>query len=139
MRTLRSLSCLGLIGVLIGLSSLLIWVLVRFSSPQPVWIAAGKVQDYPLGQEPRLFSKEGIPFYVVNVDEELIALEARSQNHITRCRVFWQANSAAFVDPCLGTNFSQRGEYRGKGPPGELHQLPLQIRDGQVWVELGYQ
>lgn len=139
MKSLRQLGCLGLFSALAGLAFLLAWGLLGFSTPRPAQVAAGHVQDFPVDGQPHLISKKSHPFYIVNIDGELIALEARSEDHIVRCIVHWQAGFNAFVDPCLGTHFSLRGVYRGKGPPGELRHLPLQIRGDEVWVETGYE
>jgi len=137
MKAMRQLGCLGLMVGVVGLGSLLAWVVLRYSTPIPTLIPVGHVEDYSPGQAPRLYIEKPEPFYVLNVGGELIALTARS-DRLVRCIVRWQAAAARFVDPCLGTHFSVLGEYRGKGPPGELRRLPLKVQDDQVWVELGY-
>ena len=133
----RSLGCLGLLAGLAVLAISLGWVLLRFGTPQPTLVDVGMMEDYPAGQAPRLFSVKEAFFYVLNTNGELIAVTARS-NHQAGCMVHWSAAENAFIDPCLGTHFSPHGEYWGKGPPGELSRLPLQVRDNQVWVNLGY-
>jgi hypothetical protein len=116
---------------------LLAWVGLRFSMPRPVLVAVGREEDFRAGQAPGFFSQDGKPFYVLMFDGKLIALSARSER-ITHCTVRWQAASNAFVDPCLGTHFAISGAYRGKGPPQEMRRLPLEVQDGQVWVDIGY-
>ena len=113
----------------------LAWVVVRFSLPRPALVLVGQVQDFPAAQAPRLFTQDSTPFYVLNVDENLVALYARAVRH-TRCVVTWDETRGVFIDPCLGTRFTPTGEYQGGGPPQELVQLPVQVKHGQVWVEL---
>jgi hypothetical protein len=137
MNKLRLPSFLGLSISLVGLVTILAWVGLRFSMPRPVLVAVGREEDFQAGRVPGFFSQDGKPFYVLRLDRELIALSARSER-ITRCIIRWQAASNAFVDPCLGTHFAISGAYRGKGPPQEMQRLPLVVRDGQVWVEIGY-
>jgi hypothetical protein len=137
MRLTRLLGCLGLFIALAGLVSLLAWGVVRFSTPSPRLVLVGQVQDFSPGQAPRLFDQDSTLFYVLNVDGNLVALYARAVRH-TRCLVKWDEARSAFIDPCLGTRFTPTGEYQGGGPPQELVQLPLQVKDGQVWVEMKF-
>jgi Rieske Fe-S protein len=137
MKSTRLFGCLGLFIALAGLVSLLTWVVVRFSTPQPSLVQVGQVQDFPPGQAPRLIDQDGTLFYVLNVNGDLVALYARSLRH-TRCLVKWDETRGVFVDPCLGTRFTPTGEYQGGGPPQELVQLPLQVKDGQLWVEINF-
>jgi hypothetical protein len=135
MRLSRLPGCLGLFIALAGLIALLAWVVVRFSTPKPAEVMVGAPNDFPAGQTPRLIDQDGTLFYVLNVNGDLVALYARSLRH-TRCLVKWDEARGVFVDPCLGTRFTPTGEYQGGGPPQELVRLPLQVRDGLVWVEI---
>ena len=135
MKLTRLPGCLGLFIALAGLVAVLAWVVVRFSLPRPALVLVGQVQDFPAAQAPRLFTQDSTPFYVLNVDENLVALYARAVRH-TRCVVTWDETRGVFIDPCLGTRFTPTGEYQGGGPPQELVQLPVQVKHGQVWVEL---
>lgn len=137
MRHLRFAGCLGLAVGLVGLIVLSAWVLLDFSLPKVVRIPVGSTTQYQDGQAPRYFAGEGTPFYVLGLGGELIALSARSER-ITRCIIRWQAPMDRFVDPCLGTRFSRDGAYQRGGPPQEMHRLPLQVKNDQVWVEVGY-
>ncbi len=130
--------CLGLLIALAGLVSVLVWVVLRFSTPRPAQVLVGQVQDFLPGQAPRLFAQDNTPFYVLNVDGDLVALYGRALRH-TRCLVSWDEVRGVFIDPCLGTRFTSTGEYQGGGPPQELVQLPLQVKHGQVWVETNLQ
>jgi hypothetical protein len=122
---------------LAGLVSLLAWIVVRFSTPRPMQVLVGQVQDFQPGQAPHLFDQDSTLFYVLNVNGELVALYARSLRH-TRCQVNWDERRDVFNDPCLGTRFTPTGEYQGGGPPQELVRLPVQVKDGQVWVEINF-
>jgi hypothetical protein len=136
MRNFRPFAYLGLFLAFVLLASVFAWILVRFGTPQAQLVYAGEAKDYLPGHEPRLFGAENVYFFVLNFDGELIAVTGRS-NHRAGCQVHWVAMRNMFVDPCMGTQFFPQGAYRN-GPPGELEQLPVQIRDGQVWVNLGY-
>ena len=135
MKLTRLPGCVGLFIALAGLVALLGWVVVRFSTPRPALVLAGQVQDFSQGEAPRLIDQDGTLFYVLNIDGDLVALYARSSRH-THCLVKWDERRGVFVDPCLGTRFTPTGEYHSSGPPQELVQLPLQVKDGQVWVEI---
>ena len=137
MRNFRPFAYLGLFLALALLASAFAWILLRFGTPQAQLVYAGEAKDYLPGQALRLFRAENGYFFVLNFDGELIAVTARS-NHRAGCQVHWIALSNAFVDPCMGTHFSPHGAYRGGGPPGELERLPIQVQDGQLWVNLGY-
>ena len=135
MKLARLPGCLGLFIALAGLVSLLAWVVVRFSTPRPPQVLVGQAQDFPPGQAPRLIDQDSTLFYVLNVNGDLLAIYARSLRQ-TRCLVNWDEARGVFIDPCLGTRFLPTGEYQGGGPPQELVQLPVQVKDGQVWVEI---
>ena len=135
MKLARLPSCLGLFIGLVGLVALFAWVVVRFSTPRPTLVFVGQVQDFLPGQAPRLIDQDSTRFYVLNVNGDLLALYARSLRH-TRCLVNWDERRGVFIDPCLGTRFLPTGDYQGGGPPQELVQLPVQVKDGQVWVEI---
>lgn len=137
MKSTRLFGCLGFFIAVAGLVSLLAWVVVRFGTPVPTQVLVGQVGDFVPGEAPRLIDQDGTLFYVLNVNGDLLAIYARSLRH-TRCLVNWDERREVFVDPCLGTRFTPTGEYQGGGPPQELVQLPVQVKDGQVWVEINF-
>lgn len=137
MNKLRLPGFLGLFISLVVLVAVFAWVGLRFGMPGPVLVAVGREEDFHAGQAPGFFSQEGEPFYVLLLDGKLIALSARSER-ITRCTIRWQAFLNQFVDPCLGTRFSNDGMYQGGGPPQVMHRLPLHVQEDQVWVNVGY-
>lgn len=132
----RQLGCLAwLLGAAL-LAGLLAWALLRFSLPRPARVNAGAATGYTPGEMPRLFWKEGTPFYVVNAGGELLALYAVSSRGV-RCRIRWDTARQRFVDPCYGSRMLSNGEYEGGGPPLDMKRLPLQVEDGEIWVEIG--
>jgi Rieske Fe-S protein len=50
------------------------------------------------------------------------------------CYVTWDNNRKEFLCPCHGGKYNMRGEVTGGPPPEPLRRLPLEIRDGKVYV-----
>lgn len=137
MRNYRPVAYLGLFLSLVALAVVFAWILVRFGAPRPVLVEVGAASDFLAGQEPRLFGADNVYFYVMNFNGELIAVAARSE-HRGSCQVRWNVERSKFIDPCPGTHFFPQGAYAGVGPPRELRRFPVEVRDGRVWVNLGY-
>jgi hypothetical protein len=115
---------------LAGLVSLLAWIVVRFSTPRPMQVLVGQVQDFQPGQAPHLFDQDSTLFYVLNVNGELVALYARSLRH-TRCQVNWDERRDVFNDPCLGTRFTPTGDTRAAARPRSWSGCPCRLRMGR--------
>jgi hypothetical protein len=124
-----------LVGLLL-LAAIAVWIVIRYSLPQPNMILVGSVQDYQEGMAPRLFWDEGTPFYVLQTDGGLIALTAYSRRWMP-CLIRWDAERGRFIDPCWGSRMLPNGAYED-GPPWEMEHLPLLLLNGDVWVETGY-
>jgi hypothetical protein len=136
------MSARGRLTILLLLSGVFLagsfgWLLWRFALPRPARVNAGAASDYPPGGEPRLFWQDSTPFYVANADGELLALYAVSSRGV-RCRIRWDAERHWFVDPCYGSRMTIGGVYEGGGPPLDMTRLPLEVEEGQVWVEVAY-
>lgn len=50
------------------------------------------------------------------------------------CMVNWDNNKKEFLCPCHGGKYDINGEVISGPPPGPLMKLPLEIRDGKVYV-----
>ena len=128
-----SLAGLGGLVLILVLSG---WIVFQFSLPKPVRMLVGSENDYRIGFAPRLFWKDETPFYVLQTENGLIALQAYSKRRQS-CLIRWDAERRRFVDPCWGTRMLPDGTYES-GPPWEMKPLPVQVKNGEVWVEVGY-
>ncbi len=86
---LRPFAYLGLFLALVLLASAFAWILVRFGTPEPTLVDVGAANDYLPGQEPRLFGAENGYFFVLNFEDELIAVTAQS-SHKHSCQASWR-------------------------------------------------
>jgi hypothetical protein len=128
---------LGCLAWLFGstiFSVLVSYGVYRFSLPESPFARVGTVEDFQSGQEPQLFLKDNSPFFVVKVDDEVIALSPYSRRGGLRCMIRW-VEREYFEDPCWGTRLNIEGKYKS-GPPWEMIRFPVHIIDGEVWVEV---
>ncbi len=127
---------LGFLLALLLLCAGMAWVGLRLALPRSERMQVGVVRDYVTGQAPLLFWHGSTPFYVLVADGELLALYAVSPRN-PRCRIRWEAERQSFIDPCSGARMLPNGAY-ASGPPVDMQRLPLQVEDGEVWVQIGY-
>ena len=50
------------------------------------------------------------------------------------CLLLWDSENSRIHDPCFGSIFDLRGQYKFGPSPRNLDQLPAELRDGIVWV-----
>lgn len=50
------------------------------------------------------------------------------------CLVNWDNNKKEFLCPCHGGKYNINGDVTGGPPPNSLTRLPLEIRDGKVYI-----
>lgn len=55
------------------------------------------------------------------------------------CLVSWNRSREEFLCPCHGGRYDKHGNVIGGPPPAPLNRLPLDIRDGRVYVGLRIQ
>lgn len=72
--------------------------------------------------------------FVVRSDEGLTALSPAC-THLG-CLVNWNKSREEFICPCHGGRYDRHGKVIGGPPPAPLNRLPLDIRDGRVYVGL---
>lgn len=130
----KSFLIIGFLVLLVALCAVFSWMLFGLVLPRPDRSMVGKPDDFTDLDAPRLFWQDSTPFYVLNVNGELIALYAISSRGV-RCRIQWDSERQRFVDPCYGTRMLRDGTYEGGGPPLDMNHLPLHVEDGMVWVE----
>lgn len=131
----KSFLIIGFLVLLVALCAVTSWMLFRLVLPRPELIMVGSANDFTDVDAPRLFRQDSTPFFVLNANDELVALYAKSSRGV-RCRILWDSERQRFVDPCYGTRMLRDGTYEGGGPPLDMNHLPLHLEDGMVWVEI---
>lgn len=83
-----------------------------------------------------LYEKEGrrinTKVFIVISKGGLIALSPVC-SHLG-CLVNWDMGRSEFVCPCHGGRYDMEGRVAGGPPPAPLTRLPLEIREGRVYV-----
>jgi len=125
---------------LLLLSVGIVWALTRFSLPRQEYVDIGPLSGYPPSDQPYEIH-EPLHLYVVNYRDQLVVLDPL--NRVPGgYRVKWHAQEGIFIDPNRGTIFDLFGMPTRRSrinAPVDVHSLPryqLQIRDGQIWVEV---
>ena len=50
------------------------------------------------------------------------------------CLVEWSQEQQRFLDPCSGSRWDRTGKYVEGPSPRDLDHLPVEVRDGMLWV-----
>lgn len=74
----------------------------------------------------------GDPGFLVREDAEVVLLSAVCSHQ--GCLVEWAGDQDAFVCPCHRGTYSHTGAVLEGPPPRPLERLPVEVRDGQVYV-----
>ncbi len=135
--TRRSFLKLGL-GALSGLALLeLGGASLMFMQPRRLdgefggLVAAGLVDSFPTGSVTEFPDGR---FYLVRDDNgDFLALYTRC-THLG-CTVSWEAGNGRFFCPCHASSFDQLGQVENPPAPRPLDTFPVEIRDGQVWID----
>lgn len=53
------------------------------------------------------------------------------------CNVAWNEQNQEFECPCHGGKYNKNGEVIAGPPPKPLHQYPVEVDQGTVWITLG--
>jgi len=92
-------------------------------------VNAGSVDSFPVGSVTEFPDGR---FYLVRVADGFLALSNRC-THLG-CAVHWQSGSQQFFCPCHASSFDQLGDVQNPPAPRALDTLPIEISEGQVFV-----
>ena len=93
-------------------------------------VYAGKVDEFAVGSVTRILAGR---FYIVRSEEGFLALWQKC-THLG-CSVPWSEEEGQFHCPCHGSLFNTRGEVVGGPAPRPMDIFPVEIRNGEVWVD----
>ena len=93
-------------------------------------VFAGNVDDFEVGSVTYILSGR---FYIVRNADGLLAVWQKC-THLG-CAVPWAADENQFHCPCHGSLFTPEGVVSGGPAPRPMDTFPIEIRDGEVWVD----
>jgi succinate dehydrogenase / fumarate reductase iron-sulfur subunit len=131
-------------SLLVGgvLSSAFVGPALRSQPPQ--WIAAGRVDSFPMGEVStvRLNYEEQSGFYRQPLIKPIMiwrqndfVVFSSSCTHLG-CTVHWNANQNLFLCACHGGAFSRDGAVKSGPPPRPLDRLEFRIDSGNLLVKM---
>jgi cytochrome b6-f complex iron-sulfur subunit len=95
-------------------------------------LAVGKVEDFAVGSVTAFKQNQ---FYLVRLEGGFLAVY-RVCPHLG-CIVPWSEEERHFLCPCHAAAFSMEGEVLAGPPPRPLDILPVEIVDGEIFVDTG--
>jgi len=110
--------------------------LLRFLAPRippgafGTRINAGKVDDFQVGS---ITYFPAARFYLSRLDTGMLALY-RKCTHLG-CVVPWVEEENRFNCPCHASIFNKKGEVLAGPAPRPLDLFPIEIQDGDIWVD----
>ncbi|MBI4670327.1 MAG: Rieske 2Fe-2S domain-containing protein [Chloroflexi bacterium] len=110
--------------------------LLRFLAPRVspgafgTRINAGKIDDFQVGS---ITYFSAARFYLARLDNGFLALY-RKCTHLG-CVVPWVEAEHRFNCPCHASIFNKRGEVLAGPAPRPLDLFPVQLENGEVWVD----
>ena len=95
-------------------------------------VRAGRVDEFEVGT---VHHVQAGRFYLSRVDEGFLALWQRC-THLG-CTVPWEEEAGEFLCPCHSSAFNTYGEVLSGPAPRPLDLFPIEIRDGEIFVDTG--
>ncbi len=93
-------------------------------------VFAGNVDDFEVGTVTYILSGR---FYIIRNQDGLLAIWQKC-THLG-CAVPWAESEDQFHCPCHGSMFTPEGVVTAGPAPRPMDIFPLEIRDGEVWVD----
>lgn len=95
-------------------------------------VYAGLKEEFPKGSVQRVMAGR---FYIAHTDDGLLALYQKC-THLG-CSVPFSETEGQFHCPCHGSLFTLTGEVSGGPAPRPLDIFPVEVVNGEVWVDTG--
>jgi len=96
-------------------------------------VKAGSAEKFPVGSVTLVQSGR---FYLHRLDDgSFLALWQRC-THLG-CSIPWEESEDLFHCPCHGSLFNKVGEVQGGPAPRPMDLFPVEIKDGEVYVDTG--
>jgi len=95
-------------------------------------VRAGRVEEFPIGSVSHVRAGR---FYISHLPEGLLVMWHRC-THLG-CTVPWVEAEGQFHCPCHSSLFDTRGEVITGPAPRPLDLFPLEVVEGEVWVDTG--
>ena len=133
----RNFLSLAFAGSLAALAGGWLGALFRFLRPPQKQgfggrVYAGRVEEFPPGSVNRILAGR---FYISHTPDGLLAIYQQC-THLG-CSVPWSEAEGQFHCPCHGSLFTPSGEVTGGPAPRPLDIFPVEITNGEVWVDTG--
>jgi len=126
---------------LVGIGMVLVWVVIRFATPQPEYVEIGHLSNFPPSLEP-YFVNDPLPVYVLSYNDTLLVLDPLNRAP-GGAPVRWQSQEQAYIDPNRGTLFDRYGNptHHRSNPdyPVEkqgLLRYPVNFRGDRIIIEV---
>lgn len=120
-------------------------ILPTLRQRQANWVAAGAVEDFPLGQPKTatvtLTRKDG---WIEQQETKGVWVLRRGEADFTvfngrcthlGCAFNWMENQQEFLCPCHGGRYSLEGQVTGGPPPRPLDTLEWRVEQGKLMVQ----
>lgn len=95
-------------------------------------VPAGNVEEFKPGAVSHVPAGR---FYLSRVDEGFLAMGQRC-THLG-CTIPWDEEAGEFRCPCHSSVFNTRGEVVSGPAPRPMDLFPIEIRDGEIFVDTG--
>ncbi len=107
-----------------------------FLRPDPIFMRAGMVQDFPAQDAPHYVELSRIHLFVFANEEEFVVLDATIPGKRRGNDLAWDGESNEFIDPESGQRYAADGTLVDT-PSGEpMTQYPIYIQDGELWLDM---
>jgi cytochrome b6-f complex iron-sulfur subunit len=133
----RSFLGVAFAGSLAALAGGWLAAILKFLKPPPSqgfggWVYAGRQEEFPRGSVNRVMAGR---FYITHTDDGMLAVYQKC-THLG-CSVPYSEAEGRFHCPCHGSLFTLTGEVAGGPAPRPMDIFPVEVRNGEVWVDTG--
>lgn len=129
------------IGSILGLAVILISIVFRFALPQPKEVQIGRIDDFPVSNEPYMVEVEHFTAFLVNNGDQIIVFNRKTPRINPGCIIHWfeyRPGMKRYIDPCSGSRFTLDGRYEMGPASADMDRYKIDIRDREIFVEVNY-